>query len=114
MPSEPPTGFTQRRRGAGGHRHYGSGTVKRLNFILRARKLGFGLDTVRGLLALADGKGRSCSEVEDIAARHLADVRAKLEDLAAMEAVLAGMVVLCQGGSLPECPIIETLFDDGT
>lgn len=99
-------------RSAGGHRLYGQGGLKRLNFILRARRLGFTLAQVRVLLDLADGGGGGCAEVERIAARHLAEVRARLRDLAALDGVLAEMVERCQGGTLPECPVIEALFRD--
>ena len=40
-------------------------------------------------------------------------MRTKLEELAAKEGVLAEMMALCQGGSLPDRPIIDALFDDG-
>ncbi len=99
-------------RSAGGHRHYGAMAMKRLNFILRARRLGFTREAVRVLLGLADGHGASCGEVERIAAGHLDDVRAKLVDLASLEGVLSGMVARCQRGDLPDCPVIEALYDD--
>ncbi len=101
-------------RSQGGHRHYGETALKRLTFILRARQLGFSLDTVRTLLALADGEGRTCEEVHRITARHLQDVRAKQDDLKVMEKVLAEMVSRCADGTLPECPLIEELFDVGS
>ncbi len=98
-------------RSSGGHRHYDHDALKRLNFILRARRLGFTLDTVRALLSLADGEGKSCAEVEGIAGDHLAEVRGKLEDLAALERVLTDMVDRCRGGTMPDCPLIEALFE---
>ena len=100
-------------RSVGGHRHYDHDALKRLNFILRARRLGFTLDTVRALLSLADGEGKSCAEVEGIAGSHLGEVRGKLDDLAAMERVLTDMVARCRGGTMPDCPLIEALFKDG-
>ena len=98
-------------RSQGGHRHYGETTLKRLNFIRRARHLGFSLDTVRALLALADGEGETCEEVERIVSRHLKDVRVKRDDLAVMEGVLSEMVSRCAGGTMPDCPLIEALFE---
>ena len=98
-------------RSQGGHRHFGVAALKRLTFILRARQLGFSLDTVRALLQLADGEGQTCEEVRQITARHLDDVRAKQNDLDVMEKVLADMVSRCADGTLPECPLIEELFD---
>jgi MerR family mercuric resistance operon transcriptional regulator len=97
-------------RTAGRHRLYSLQDLKRLSFIRRARDLGFTLDEVWALLRLADERERSCSEVRDIAANHLAKVRAKIEDLRRMEAVLAGMIARCAEGSTPECPLIEVLF----
>ncbi|MAE44814.1 MAG: transcriptional regulator [Magnetovibrio sp.] len=99
-------------RGRGGHRHYDEGALKRLDFVLRARGLGFPLDSIRGLLDLADGGGRSCAQVERIAARHLKDVRNKLADILVMEKVLAEMVADCRGGTMPDCPLIEALFNE--
>ncbi len=99
-------------RTQGGHRHYDHDALKRLNFILRARQLGFTLDTVRALLSLADGEGQSCAEVEGISGKHLSDVRGKLADLAALERVLTDMVARCQGGTMPDCPLIEAFFED--
>jgi len=99
-------------RTMGGHRNFDHEALKRLNFILRARRLGFTLDGVRALLSLADGEGGSCAEVAGIADEHLGEVREKLEDLAALERVLADMVARCRGGTMPECPLIEALFGD--
>ncbi len=98
-------------RSAGGHRQYDEASVQRLNFILRARGLGFPLETVRVLLELADGERESCAEVERIAALRLADVRTKIEDLKVLDAVLSEMVSQCRRGDLPECPLIEALFE---
>ncbi len=99
-------------RSAGGHRHFSRDEIKRLNFVRRARGLGFGLGAVRSLLVLADGGEQSCAAAEKIASHQLSDVRAKLDDLAAMERVLANMVRACAGGTLPVCPLLDTLFED--
>lgn len=83
----------------------------RLNFVRRARDLGFTLDEVRALLELAEKRDRPCVEAREVAASHLSDVRGKIADLRTMERVLVGMVALCAEGSTPECPLIEALFD---
>ncbi len=100
-------------RTAGGHRVYGADAVKRLNFVRRARALGFTLDQVRGLLALADERETSCAEVERLARVQLDQVRGRIDDLRRMKGVLDEMVAACAGGSVPECPILEALFDGG-
>lgn len=100
-------------RTAGGHRIYDRDHLKRLNFVRRARALGFTLDQVRGLLALADERETSCAEVERLARAQLDQVRGRIDDLRRMDAVLDEMVARCAGGRVPECPILEALFDGG-
>ncbi|MEE8622708.1 MAG: helix-turn-helix domain-containing protein [Alphaproteobacteria bacterium] len=99
-------------RNLGGQRRYADWHLKRLNFVRRARDLGFTLDDVRGLLRLVDEQGHGCAEVEAMARRHLDAVRARLADLRAMEAVLKETVARCAGGAVPDCPIIEALFHE--
>jgi len=97
-------------RSAGRYRLYDTGDVRRLAFVRRARELGFTLDEVRALLVLsAANSENTCSEVRDLTARHLADVRAKIADLRAMERVLSETVRRCDTGGLPGCPLIDTL-----
>lgn len=99
-------------RNDGGHRRYTIEHLKRLNFVRRARSLGFSLAGVRNLLHLADERGQSCAEVEGLARAHRDEIQGKIKDLRAMEKVLKYMVDSCAGGTLPDCPIIETLYRD--
>src|SRR3989454_12510198 len=85
-------------RSPGGYRLYGTEHLKRLSFIRRARALGFSLEEVRTLLKLADELKRPCPEVRVIAEAHLDDVRAKIDDLKAMERVLKATVARCAKG----------------
>lgn len=97
-------------RSAGGHRLYGNDHWKRLLFIRRSRELGFTLRQVRDLLELVDGGDYTCAEVEAITRAHLDDVRRKLSDLRKLEKVLKDMASQCEGGLVPECPVIEALL----
>jgi MerR family transcriptional regulator, mercuric resistance operon regulatory protein len=97
-------------RTPGGHRAYDTRHVRHLRFILRARELGFSLEEIRELLRLAEERERPCAEVSTVAAAHLMDVRSKIADLKRMERVLKDVVAQCGDGTLPECPLIETLF----
>lgn len=99
-------------RSEGGHRLYGTGHLKRLAFVVKARVLGFTLSEVKALLRLVDEQDRPCTEVRDLAASHLRDVQAKLADLRAMEAVLNEMVVSCDKDRSTECPLIERMFNE--
>lgn len=100
-------------RTRGGHRSYGREHIQRLKFVRRARELGFGIDAIRALLALAEGGNPPCQQVRDIAALHLADVRAKLADLSRLERVLSTTVTECDekccASPAPPCPVIEIL-----
>ena len=100
-------------RTPGGHRSYSDIDVGRLHFVRRARELGFSIDHIRTLLALADEGGALCSNVRSLAAGHLADVRARLADLRKLEEILARTVSECDAQCAerpaPLCPLIEVL-----
>jgi MerR family mercuric resistance operon transcriptional regulator len=98
-------------RSAGGHRIYGQDLLMRLGFVRRSRELGFSLDEVRGLLRLVDGGHYTCAEVRAITLDHLTDVRRKIADLRRLERTLAEVAGKCRGGKVPDCPVIEALFD---
>ena len=96
-------------RSGGGRRVYTSEHVQRLTFVRRSRELGFSLDEVRALLALSEGNNRNCADVYALATGHLAAIGKKITDLQSMERVLAQMAAGCAKGTVPHCPIIETL-----
>lgn len=100
-------------RTRGGHRSYAAEHVEQLRFIRRARALGFGIDGIRALLTLSSQGARSCAQAREIAAVHLAEVRAKRDDLVRLETVLADTIAQCDarccGPSVPVCPILEVL-----
>jgi MerR family mercuric resistance operon transcriptional regulator len=97
-------------RTASGRRVYGPAETRSLTFIRRSRELGFTLDEIRALLALSADDGKNtCAEVRQLAASHLADVRAKIADLRAMASVLSDAVHRCDAGELPGCPLIDAL-----
>jgi len=97
-------------RADNGYRVYGETSLKRLSFIRRCRELGFSLDEVRGLLGLVDGGDYTCAEVRDLSIVRLGDVRQKIRDLRKMERTLKEMVSQCDGGLVPECPIVDRLY----
>ncbi len=99
------------RNGAGRYRRYSEGDAVRLRFVRRARDLGFSLDEVRELLALAEGNNdRPCGEVNRIARAHLANVETKLAQLTAMRAELHRLVSACDvDAPVPDCSILEAL-----
>ncbi len=97
-------------RSAGGHRLYEQESLKRLVFVRRCRALGFTLDQVRDLLHFVDRGDYTCADVKDMTMAHRAEMRRKIADLERMDQVLADMAESCEGGRVPECPIIDALF----
>ena len=50
-------------RSSNGYRVYSPELVQRLQFILRARDLGYAMDEIRSLLSLTDTGAQTCAEV---------------------------------------------------
>ncbi len=87
-----------------------------------ARRSGVKIETIRfyeriGLLApppRSAGGHRvfGGAEVERLGRAHLDATRDRIADLKRMEGVLADMVARCAGGTVPDCPILEALFEN--
>ena len=58
---------------------------------------------------LADQKEQSCKAVDAIAREHLADVKRKLADLAALRRELESLIGQCRHGTVADCRILEAL-----
>ena len=96
-------------RTASGRRVYDTTDLRILIFIRRSRELGFSLDQIRALLRLGGPGKASCREVREVAARHLADIRTKLDDLKKLERLLSKTVARCSGKTAPDCPVLDIL-----
>ncbi len=100
-------------RTTGGQRRYADQHVRRLTFIRHARDLGFDIETIRQLLAMADQPDRPCGEVDLIARRHVAEINTKIEQLTGLRSEMQRMIRQCKRGRISECRIIGTLADHG-
>ena len=98
-------------RTAGGNRQYNHDQLKRLSFIKSSRELGFSIGEIRELLEMVDRKDFTCGEVHGLTIGHLASVREKIKGLQELERALAGMAAECSQGDVPDCPILEALFE---
>ena len=98
-------------RTAGGYRVYRPSHVKRLSFVRRGRELGFSLDELRGLLRLVDRHNYTCAEVRVLTLDHVAEIRRKIRDLRRLERIMADVAARCTGSRVPECPIIDAMFE---
>lgn len=96
-------------RDANGYRSFRQGDVHKLDFLGRARGLGFSIEECRGLLALWEDRGRASADVRAIAAGHLRRIEAKIAELGAMRDALGELVVACHGDERPDCPILAGL-----
>ena len=92
-----------------GYREYSEADVERLRFISRGRGLGFNLQEIRSLLRLAQDPGISCSEVDQLARKHLDDILVRLKDLQRMARELERTIDHCGGGQRGECTILDSL-----
>lgn len=92
-----------------GYRTYGEGDVNTLRFIRRARDLGLPIERVKLLVGLWRDRERSSRDVKRIATEHVAELRAKIVELAGMCAALQELADACHGDHRPECPILRDL-----
>ena len=101
------------RRRANGYRDYGRTDVHVLNFVKRARNLGFSVEEVSELLNLWRNRKRSSASVKTLAAAHLGVLDRKIEELEVMRRTLSGLIERCEGDERPDCPILDELeFED--
>jgi len=96
-------------RSANQYRNYTESELHELEFIRRARDLGFSIEDIKHLLALWRDRTRPSAEVKAIAARHIAALDAKAAALAAMSGTLKHLVANCHGDARPDCPILDAL-----
>lgn len=88
-------------RTEGEHRRYTDADVDRLLFIRGAQRLGLRLAEIRELLAVRDTGVCACEPAERLLHRHVTDIEAEMERLAALRASLLGMLAAMPG---PACP----------
>ncbi len=94
-------------RSEAGYRRYAEQDLHLLRFIRQARRLGFGIDQIRQLLALWQDRGRSSAQVKALAQSHVDELNQRIGELVAMRDTLSHLAVHCHGDDRPECPILE-------
>lgn len=99
-------------RRASGYRDYHDSDIARLNFVLRAKALGFTLIEIRELLGLSDAAEGDMGNIRELAAAKLRDIEQRIGQLARVRDALKGLVEACPGrGHGSGCPIRSALFD---
>ncbi|MBN8182015.1 MerR family transcriptional regulator [Roseibium aggregatum] len=99
-------------RTSGGNRQYNHDQLKRLSFIKRSREIGFSIEEIRALLEMVDRRDFTCGEVHSMTINHLASVKEKILALRRLEDALKKMASECSRGDVPDCPILDTLFQE--
>lgn len=91
------------------YRVYGTDEVHTLQFVKRARTLGFSVDETATLLGLWQDKSRASAEVKDIAVGHIGALETKITELQSMVKTLKHLAHCCGGNERPNCPILDDL-----
>ncbi|MDA2935211.1 MerR family DNA-binding protein [Acidobacteria bacterium AH-259-D05] len=93
-----------------GYRQYPEEVVTRIQFIKRAKELGFSLKEISELLSLRVDPDTTCADVRKQTEFKIADVKEKILTLQKMKTALEKLAVSCTGsGPTSECPILEAL-----
>ena len=99
-------------RTEGNQRRYDAAGLERLSFIKHARDLGFSIEAISSLIELQGHPDRSCHAATEIATAQLADVRAKIKRLRALETELRRISKGCDGTGVSEdCYVLSSLAD---
>lgn len=100
----------QRLGSGAGYRRYTEEDVARLEFIRRAKVLGFSLAEITDLLALSGNAQADMSAVNSAVRQHLQTVKTKLAELERIRAGLEALIDVCPGqGEIKACPILAAL-----
>ncbi|MGB0498454.1 MAG: Cu(I)-responsive transcriptional regulator [Rubricella sp.] len=102
-------GLVRPGRDANGYRAFGEDDLHKLAFLGRARRLGFGIEDCRKLLALWEDDSRASGDVQGIAEAHLEEIDRRIAELQGLRRTLARLVTACHGDNRPNCPIIDDL-----
>ena len=99
-----------------GYRQFEEDAVDRLEFVGRAKRLGFSLAEIRELLLLQDGNRQSCGEIRSRLQNKLASVIAKKTELESLEAQLRSALRKCNlhleqldPQQADDCPVLKQM-----
>lgn len=93
-----------------GYREYPEEVVARLQFIRRAKELGFTLQEIKELLALRHDPKAPAADVKGRAEAKIAAIEAKIRSLQKMKKALHKLTAACTcHGTKAECPLLHAL-----
>jgi Cu(I)-responsive transcriptional regulator len=91
------------------YRLYSRPDVHTLQFVRRARSLGFSVARIKALLALWRNRRRKSADVRRLALEHVRELDARITELQAMRRAIHHLAESCHGDERPVCPILEDL-----
>jgi MerR family copper efflux transcriptional regulator len=92
-----------------GYRQYTDSEVHTLQFIKRARELGFSMAEIGELVSLWQNRRRASASVKRIAQKHADELALRIDAMQAMQRTLTHLIHGCQGDGRPDCPILDDL-----
>jgi len=93
-----------------GYRSYTQDVISRLQFIRRAKELGFTLKEIKALITLGADDEATRGDLKEKATAKVELIDAKIADLQRIRTVLAHLADACDGhGPIEGCPIWEAL-----
>ena len=96
-------------RADNGYRQYDAATLEELQFLQRAREVGFNLDESRQLLELLRDRQRHSVHARDLVLEKSRQLQDKIAALQSMQSVLNDMARRCNGDEGPDCAILDDL-----
>lgn len=100
-------------RTASGYRQYARDDVTRLEFIRRAKTLGFTLDEIGELMSLSGNLSSDMKGMKEAVVKKLEVVEERLAELTRVRDALRQLTEACPGhGALAACPIMAALTSE--
>ena len=96
-------------RGENGYRQYQGAAVEQLQFLARARDVGFDIEECRQLLQLQADGNRQSRHARALVLEKSEQLQRKISQLQSMQEVLKDMASRCRGDEGPDCAILEDL-----
>jgi MerR family transcriptional regulator, copper efflux regulator len=95
-----------------GYRQYDESTINRLEYISRAKELGFTLAEIRELLELSFVAHTGCVHIRQRAEGKITDIENKIRNLQRMRRSLRSIVNQCKTKDSPhDCPLVHGVHD---
>lgn len=93
-----------------GYRLYAKEDIKRVQFIIHAKELGFSLREIKELMELRINADSNCNEVRRQTEIKISDIEKKISNLQRIHNVLTKLAGDCRTrGQTSDCPVLEAL-----